>query len=120
MSMRRNFLPSYVFSVLAALAAVKYLNGKGNDKGAFLASSVYLAMMLVGAVFALYPDVLPAMDPAYSLTIENASAGNYGLSVGLIWWSIGIVIALGYFVYLFRTFAGKVDVDDEIEQAGHT
>ena len=106
--------------VVAALAAIKFLNRKGSDKGAFIASSVYLAMMLVGAVFALYPNVLPAMNPAYSLTIENASAGIYGLSVGLIWWSIGIVIALGYFVYLFRTFAGKVDANEDIEQAEQT
>jgi cytochrome d ubiquinol oxidase subunit II len=99
--------------VVASLAAIKLFNSKGNDKGSFIASSVYLAMMLVGAVFALYPNVLPAMNPAYSLTIENASAGNYGLSVGLIWWSIGMAIALGYFVYLFRTFRGKVNLPAE-------
>jgi cytochrome bd ubiquinol oxidase subunit II len=64
--------------------------------------------MLGGAVFALYPNVLPAMNPAYSLTIENASAGNYGLMIGLIWWSIGITIALGYFYFVFKTFKGKV------------
>jgi cytochrome bd ubiquinol oxidase subunit II len=59
-------------------------------------------------VFGLYPNVLPALDPQYSLTVHNAKAGDYGLSVGLIWWSIGIVIALGYFTFLFRTFKGKV------------
>ena len=34
------------------------------------------------------------MDPANSLTIYNASAVSYGLSVGIIWWSVGIIIAL--------------------------
>ena len=99
--------------VVASLASIKIFNGKGLDKGAFLASSIYLAMMLVGAVFALYPNVLPAMNPAYSLTIENASAGSYGLSVGLIWWTIGIIIAIGYFVFVYRTFGGKVGIGDE-------
>jgi cytochrome d ubiquinol oxidase subunit II len=98
-------------AVIASLGAIKYFNAKGNDKAAFLGSSAYLASMLGGAVFAVFPNVLPAMNPAYSLTIENASAGSYGLSVGLIWWSIGILIAIGYFVFLFRTFKGKVSVE---------
>lgn len=99
-------------AVIASLAAIKYFNTKGNDKAAFIGSSTYLAMMLGGAVFGLYPNVLPALDPANSLTVSNAKAGAYGLSVGLIWWSIGIVIAIGYFVFLFRTFKGKVAVEE--------
>jgi cytochrome d ubiquinol oxidase subunit II len=99
--------------VVASLAAIKIFNGKGNDKASFLASSAYLTTMLVGAVFALYPNVLPAMNPAYNLTIENASAGAYGLSVGLVWWTIGIIIAIGYFVFVYRMFSGKVGIGDE-------
>lgn len=98
--------------VVGSLAAIKYFSGKGNNKFAFIGSSVYLAMMLGGAVYGLYPNVLPALDPAYSLTVQNSKAGAYGLSVGLIWWSIGIVIALGYFVFVFRTFKGKVAMDE--------
>ncbi|MBP6003341.1 MAG: cytochrome d ubiquinol oxidase subunit II [Pyrinomonadaceae bacterium] len=98
--------------VAASLGAIKYFNVKGNDKAAFLSSSVYLAMMLGGAVYGLYPNVLPALDPAHSLTIHNSKAGEYGLMVGLIWWPIGIIIALGYFTFLFRTFKGKVAMDE--------
>ncbi len=98
--------------VAASLAAIKFFNIKGNDKGAFLASSFYLALMLGGAVYGLYPNVLPALDPAFSLTVHNAKAGAYGLSVGLIWWPIGIIIALGYFIFLFRTFKGKVAIEE--------
>ena len=120
MNLREGILDNYTnyplgwlipVAVLASLGAIKYFNGKGKDKAAFIASSVYLAAMLGGAVFALYPNVLPAMNPAYSLTIENASAGYYGLSVGLVWWSIGILIALGYFFYLFKIFKGKVQLE---------
>ena len=99
-------------AVIMSLGTIKYFNGKGQDKQAFLASSVYLATMLGGAVFGLYPTVLPALDPQYSLTIHNAKAGDYGLSVGIIWWTIGVTIAIGYFTFLFRTFKGKVAVNE--------
>ena len=99
-------------AVAGSLAAIKIFNARGKDLHAFLASSVYLAAMLGGAVFGLYPNVLPALDPQHSLTVHNAAAGSYGLTAGLIWWSIGIVIALGYFVFLFRTFKGKVTAEE--------
>ena len=102
------------FTVAAALAAIKYFNAKGQDRPAFLASSVYLAGMLGGAVFGLYPNVLPAVDPANSLTIYNARAGSYGLSVGIVWWCVGIIIALCYFTFLFRTFRGKIAVESDL------
>ncbi|MEQ1644321.1 MAG: cytochrome d ubiquinol oxidase subunit II [Pyrinomonadaceae bacterium] len=122
LNVRPTILDNYYFlpigwlipvGVIASLAAIKYFNTKGDDKKAFLASSVYLAMMLGGAVYGLYPNVLPALDPQYSLTVHNAKAGAYGLSVGVIWWSIGIVIAIGYFTFLFRTFKGKIVVGDD-------
>jgi len=85
---------------------------KQNDKGAFLASCGYIAGMLVGLVFAVYPMVLPAStDPRYSLTIYNTAAGAHGLTVGLVWWSIGVVIAIAYFVFIYRMFRGKVRFD---------
>jgi cytochrome d ubiquinol oxidase subunit II len=99
-------------AVVVALFLIKYFNSNGNDKRAFIGTSVYLASMLVGAAVALFPNVLPAIDPQYSLTIYNSAAGGYGLGVGLIWWSIGIVIAMGYFTFLFRTFKGKVKLEE--------
>ena len=112
-----NYLNNYAgflipVAVIASLGAVKYFNSIGQDKYAFWGTSAYLACMLGGAVYSVFPDVLPATDPARSLNIENASAGSYGLQVGLIWWTIGITIAIGYFVFLFRTFKGKVKVGE--------
>jgi len=104
--------------VLASLAAMIWAMSRGKEKTAFVASSLYIAGMLVGAAFALYPVVLPAStDPAYSLTIYNSAAGQHGLVVGLIWWCIGIVCAIGYFVFLFRMFRGKVRLEGEGQRA---
>jgi hypothetical protein len=43
----------------------------------------------------------PARDPARSLTIENAAAAPYGLSVALYWWIPGMILALAYFYFLY-------------------
>ena len=64
--------------------------------------------MLASAAFGVYPEVLPAINPAYSLTIQNASSSQYAQAVGLAWWTIGIVLAIIYFIITYRLFWGKV------------
>jgi len=104
-------IPVFVFG---SLAVMMHAIVKQRDKTAFLASSVYIISMLVGAAFALYPVVLPAStDPARSLTIYNASAGHHGLTVGFIWWIVGMILALGYFFFVYRMFRGKVRLGGE-------
>ena len=95
-------------AVFSSLAVMLWATPRGREKLAFLASSLYIVGMLVGAAFALYPVVLPARDFKYDLTIYNTSAGVHGLNVGLVWWVLGAVLAVGYFVFVYRMFRGKV------------
>lgn len=100
--------------VFGSLAVMMHAMLKREDKIAFLASAVYIVGMLVGAAFALYPLVLPAStDPALNLTIYNTAAGPHGLTVGLVWWTLGMILALGYFVFVYRMFRGKVRLESE-------
>ncbi len=100
--------------VATSLAAMPLYRGRGQDRAAFLASTFYIVGMLGGAAFALYPTLLPAStDPSFSLTVHNAKTGAYSLSVGLIWWGLGIVLAIGYFTFLYRSFRGKVALGGE-------
>jgi cytochrome d ubiquinol oxidase subunit II len=112
---RRSALAAVIpLLVFLSLALMAYYLAKGRDKAAFVSSSVYIASMLSGAAFALYPYVLPATtEAAYSLTIHNTKASDYGLRVGMVWWIIGMVLALGYFTSLYRLFRGKVTVSAE-------
>jgi cytochrome d ubiquinol oxidase subunit II len=58
--------------------------------------------------------LLPAStNPAYSLTIYNAKTGPYSLSVGLVWWGLGVALAIAYFTFLYRSFRGKVTLNEE-------
>ncbi len=100
--------------VFGSLAVMLHAMIKRADKIAFVASAFYIVGMLVGAAFGLYPVVLPAStEPARSLTIYNTAAGHHGLIVGLTWWVLGMILALGYFTLLFRMFKGKVGIEGE-------
>jgi cytochrome d ubiquinol oxidase subunit II len=100
--------------VFGSLGVMIYAIRQGLDKLAFVGSALYIVGMLVGAAFALYPVVLPAStNPAYSLTIYNTAAGRHGLTVGLTWWIVALILALAYFTLLFRMFRGKVRLEGE-------
>jgi cytochrome d ubiquinol oxidase subunit II len=95
--------------VLGSLAGMLLFSRAGRDRDAFLSSCAYLAAMLAGAAAGLYPALLTSStDPARDITIAKALTGSYALSVGLIWWTLGILVAIGYFVFVYRMFGGKV------------
>ncbi|MCS7023171.1 MAG: cytochrome d ubiquinol oxidase subunit II [Bryobacteraceae bacterium] len=100
----------WVFPLLALAGLAFVWRGLSLERysAAFVASTFYLVGMLGAVAFGLFPNVLPATDPARSLTIYQAAAAPYGLRVGLFWWLPGMAMALGYTAFLYRRFAGKV------------
>jgi len=95
--------------VVAGLAGIFRFTRSGGERAAFLSSCMYIVATLSGAAVALYPALLPASgDPSGSITIGNAAAGAESLSVGLVWWGIGMAIAVGYSVVVYTMFKGKV------------
>jgi cytochrome d ubiquinol oxidase subunit II len=106
----------YIFPAVALLGLLgtRHFLVRGHELGAFLGSCQFLLGMLTSVVFGLYPYVLPASaNPAHSLTVHNAKAADYGLKIGLVWWVIGMILVTGYFVFIYRHFAGKVRLEDE-------
>jgi cytochrome d ubiquinol oxidase subunit II len=104
-----------VFPILGALGlgGMLFFSLRDQDGRAFLSSSAFILGMLAATAFGLYPDVLPSSsDPSLNLTVFNTAAHEYGLSVGIIWWIAGMVLAAGYFVFVYRSFRGKVSARD--------
>jgi cytochrome d ubiquinol oxidase subunit II len=98
---------------VAGLAGVQFELVKHDERKAFFASCLYITGMLTSVVFGVFPMVLPARNPVYSLTVNGAKASDYGLKVGLIWWVVGMMLAAGYFIFVYRSFAGKVSVEKD-------
>ncbi len=103
-------LPAWVFSavVWASLALVYRASRKGQDKRAILFSSaVFLGLWgIVGAIH--YPNLVRAADPALSLTVANASSSPLTLKVMLIIALVGMPAVVGYTIFAYRVFKGKV------------
>ncbi|MGB6482051.1 MAG: cytochrome d ubiquinol oxidase subunit II [Candidatus Acidiferrales bacterium] len=106
----------WIFPVLAIAGLVGVIVFLKKDAKAFYASCLYLVGMLASVAFGLYPDVLPgSVNPALSLTVENAKAADRGLKIGLAWWIVGMVLATVYLVVVYRRFSGKVTASPEEE-----
>jgi cytochrome bd ubiquinol oxidase subunit II len=93
---------------LGALAAQFVFQRAARWGRAFIASSAFIVGLLTTLAAGLYPDILPARaGHSFGMTIHNAASSDHALTVGLRWWSLGIVLAIAYFIlayrYLFRT-----------------
>jgi cytochrome d ubiquinol oxidase subunit II len=99
----------FPLAAVAGLAGAFAFQRSGRDGAAFLSSALFIAGMLASTAFGLFPKMLPAStDPSRSLTAYNSAAGAYGLEVGLVWWLVGMALAGGYFIFMYRSFRGKV------------
>jgi cytochrome d ubiquinol oxidase subunit II len=102
-------LLTLVVSVLAAIVAWLRLRAD-RDGQAFAALGVVIAAAAVTFFGALYPDVLPStLDPANSLTVANASASPYALTV-ITWVAAfgapAVLIYQGWTYWVFRKRIG--------------
>jgi len=96
--------------VIACMVAIQLFNRRAQALPAFLASCVYLFFMLAGACWGVYPTLLPATTSSdRDITLSHALSGPHTLTVGLIWWCFGMTLAIGYEVFVYSRFRGKVD-----------
>lgn len=101
---------------LAGLSASFAARRRGNDLVAFLGSSAFLLGILAATAASVYPVWLRStVDPAFSLTAQNAASSDHALRVGLWWWPAGLLLAIGYFTLLFRIHRGRAQAAAEGE-----
>jgi cytochrome d ubiquinol oxidase subunit II len=96
-----------------AVANVPRLVSKKRYMRALIFSSLTMAFLLILVALQLYPTLLiSTIDPKFSVTIYNAASSQKSLGIMLIIVAIGAPLLLAYFLFLYRTFNGKVQLDD--------
>lgn len=112
----------FIFPVLAisGLLGTKWFIHADANAMAFGSSCLYITGMLTSVTFSLYPNVLPSStNPFFGLNISNAKAGEYGLKIGLVWWVIGMALVAVYTFYTYRSFAGKILIEEGDKEEGY-
>lgn len=99
--------PILTFVGLFGLFKVKTFKKDGLG---FLFSSLFLLGGFASTAASIFPNVLPSTNTVNpSLTIYNVAAHEYGLSVGIYWFLIALVLVAIYMVVQYRIFKGKMD-----------
>lgn len=96
-----------------SIANVPRLASKQQFKYAFLFSSLTIGLLLVLVAIELYPTLLlSSVDPRYSIDVYQAAASVKSLKIMLTIVAIGAPLVTGYTVFVYKTFKGKVKLDE--------
>jgi len=110
-----------VLALLAALALVGSLiaNRGGREGRAFALTAVTILVATATLFVALYPDVMPStLDPAFSLTVDNASSTSYTLKI-MTWVAVVFTpVVLTYQAWTYWVFRKRIGVEHIPAAAG--
>lgn len=104
----------------AALVALVVAARLRREGWAFVASAVAILAAVVLIFGSLYPDVMPALDPANSLTVDNASSTDYTLTI--MTWVAAVLtpVVLAYQAWTYWVFRKRLTAEQIPAPAGLT
>ena len=117
----RNFLANPIWLVVPAvavlsLAAIRIYLLKNNYLHSFFASCLAILTVTFTGIIGLYPNLIPSsLDPAYSLTIFNASSSVYTLKIMTVVALLFVPVVIAYQIWVYRVFRGKLVVEEVIK-----
>ena len=99
--------------VFLSIANLPRLASKKQFGWAFFFSSLTISLLLVLVAIELYPILLRStVDPENSITIYNAASSTKSLKIMMTIVAIGTPLVLAYTIFVYKTFAGKVKLDE--------
>ena len=103
---------AFAFIFLVSIAMVIFFAKADEPKGDILGvvyASVGAACLVIIMFATIFPNLVPALDPALSITIANAAAGAKTLGAMTVVACIGVPLVLFYHVLVYRAFRGRVE-----------
>jgi len=96
-----------------SIANVPRLASKKKFGWAFFFSALTISLSLVLVAIELYPVLLfSTIDPQFNIDVYNAAASIKTLKIMMTIVAIGAPLVLAYTVFVYRTFWGKVKLDE--------
>ena len=102
--------------VVAGILGVFFgLNGK-LEAFALIGSSLFIAGLVIAGAAGVFPFMLHStLSPEYSMSVYQNAAAGHGLAVALVWWPIALVLAVVYFLFIYRQYSGKVQLAQDTQ-----
>lgn len=98
----------------AALVSVRFLLQARQDAWAFWMGGLSIVAAVASAFMGLFPNVMPSsLNPAWSLTIYNASASDYTLGIMTVVALIFTPLVLLYQGWSYWVFRGRMRIEKE-------
>ncbi len=102
----------------AALLVAVWATTRRNEPIAFGATAVTIVAAVVLIFGSLFPNVMPALDPANSLTVHNAASSDYTLGI-MTWVAVALVpVVLLYQGWTLWVFRKRIRVEHIPEHIG--
>ncbi len=96
-----------------SIANIPRLASKKKYMSAFMFSSLTICLLLIVVAVELYPNMLlSTISPEYNINVYNAASSTKSLQIMLTMVAIGAPLVLSYTVFVYRTFKGKVKLDE--------
>ncbi|MBA8793383.1 cytochrome d ubiquinol oxidase subunit II [Friedmanniella endophytica] len=108
-----GLLAALVLSLVAvlALAGALLANRRGREGWAFVGTAVTVGAMVAAWFVGLFPAVLPStLDPAWSLTVTNASSTDYTLTIMTWAAAVATPFVLAYQAWSYWVFRRRLRV----------
>lgn len=103
---------------VAALVFALLMHRADRDGLAFAGTAITVAGVVLALFASLFPRLLPSStDPRWTLTITNAAAGHYSLTI-MSWSALALIpLVLGYQAWTYWVFRRRVTVQPEPAEA---
>ncbi len=96
-----------------SIANLPRLATRKNYRMAFVFSALTMSFMLITVAIELYPVLLiSTLGEQNSITIYNAASSDTSLGIMLLMAAIGAPLVLSYTIFVYKTFWGKVKLDE--------
>jgi cytochrome d ubiquinol oxidase subunit II len=113
-----RFISNPILFVVPALAFLSIANvprlaSKGKYLWSFIFSALSISFLLILVAIELYPTIIiDRGDMQHSLTVYNAASSEKALGIMLTIAAIGFPLVVSYTIFVYRTFWGKVKLDE--------
>jgi cytochrome d ubiquinol oxidase subunit II len=82
-----------------------------------IGSGMFIAGLMIAGAAGLFPLMLRStIAPEYSLSAFRTAADAHSLAIAIVWWPIALLLALGYFWFIFKSYSGKVRPTEDTQR----